>query len=53
MLEILVGSILEYHGKPKTVAVSAARYKGAFTQEDVDNIKSAGGTFKGPVPPVA
>lgn len=43
----------EYHGKPKNVTITAARYKGSFTQEDIDNIKRSGGTYKGGPPPVA
>lgn len=40
----------EYHGQPKEMTIAAARYKGPFTQEDIDNIKAAGGSYKGPLP---
>jgi hypothetical protein len=36
----------EYHGKSKPVEVKAARYKGEFTQADVDTIKKFGGSYK-------
>lgn len=36
----------EYHGKSKPVEIKAARYKGEFTQADVDTIKKFGGIYK-------
>jgi len=36
----------EYHGKPKPVEIKAARYKGDFTQADIDTIKRFGGSYK-------
>jgi hypothetical protein len=36
----------EYHGKSKPVEVKAARYKGEFTQADVDIIKRFGGVYR-------
>ena len=42
----------EYHGKPKDATIKAARYKGPFTQEDIDIIIANGGIYKGSPPPV-
>jgi LAS superfamily LD-carboxypeptidase LdcB len=36
----------EYHGKPKPVEIKAARYKGEFTQADIDTIKRFGGVYR-------
>jgi LAS superfamily LD-carboxypeptidase LdcB len=36
----------EYHGKSKPVEIKAARYKGEFTQADIDTIKRFGGAYR-------